>query len=83
MTIDADLHKEITEMLLATAEKADEKGIGVAEFAGMVAIFLTDLVFDTAPTPQHGVHLILSAINWRMEAEMEGRVGGEEGGTAK
>tara|TARA_R100000963_G_C4577619_1_gene59970 strand:+ start:87 stop:347 length:261 start_codon:yes stop_codon:yes gene_type:complete len=61
------IQKKIFEALLNETELLSKEGVSTAQMSRGLASFLVELVYDTAPTQSHATHLILSAVNKKLE----------------
>ena len=69
---DAKKFDRVYEMLLNETELLAEEGVEPADMARGLAVFLVQLTFDCAPSSDHAMHLIMSAVMRRLEANIEG-----------
>ena len=60
-------------LLDATDDLNKTYGIETADMAGGTAQFLVQLCFDNAPNSDYAMHLILSSILNRLEANIKGK----------
>jgi len=59
--------ERIYNMLLSETELLADEGITPPEMARVLAVFLMKLTFDTAPSSDHAMWLIMQAVNERLE----------------
>jgi len=74
MTMDdkeTEIFNKIYEALLNETELLSKEGVSTAQMARGLASFLVELCYDNAPTTPHATHLILSAINNKLEKIIE------------
>ena len=58
---------QIFESLLNETELLANAGVSTAEMARVLSVFLVKLTFDCAPSTDHAMHLIMSAVMDRLE----------------
>ena len=57
----------IFDSLLNETELLANEGVSTAEMARVLSVFLVKLTFDCAPSTDHAMHLIMSAVMERLE----------------
>lgn len=60
----------IYEMLLTETELLAKEGTTTGEMARVLSVFLVQLTFDCAPSTDHALHLIMTAVMDRLEENM-------------
>ena len=63
---------QIFESLLNETELLANEGVRTAEMARVLSVFLVKLTFDCAPSTDHAMHLIMSAVMDRLEENITG-----------
>jgi len=61
----------VYDRLLDLGDELDQEGITTPEMARGTACFLVELCFDTAPSSDYAMHLLLSAITARLERNID------------
>ena len=74
MTEDDKNFERIWDALLNETELLAQEGITTFEMARGMAAFVVDLAFDCAPSSEQATHLLLQAIQRRLEADVEERI---------
>ena len=58
---------QIFESLLNEVELLANEGVSTQDMASVLSVFLVKLTFDCAPSTDHAMHLIMSAVMDRLE----------------
>ena len=64
-------YEDIYDRLLDVTEELANEGATTFELSNVMSRFVVELSFDCAPDPRHATHLLMSAMNDRIERDLD------------